>query len=109
MPTDASVQHRHPAQATSAEPPAIDMVVPWPVREWAPHVTADEAVAMRAALERGNVLHFPIWIFRSMRASSAFSTRAGLTAKPRTSTCAPTRPPCAARWANRQTWLISQR
>lgn len=59
MPTDASVQHRHPAQATSAEPPAIDMVVPWPVREWAPHVTADEAVAMRAALERGNVLHFP--------------------------------------------------
>lgn len=40
-------------------PPALDMVVPWPVRDWAPIVTPDEASAMRAALERGNVLHFP--------------------------------------------------
>ncbi len=40
-------------------PPAIDMVVPWPVHEWSPAVTANEAGAIRAALERGNVLHFP--------------------------------------------------
>lgn len=42
-----------------ALPPTVDMVVPWPVREWAPAVTPSEAAAMRAALERGNVLHFP--------------------------------------------------
>jgi len=47
------------AETTLASAPTIDMVVPWPVREWAPAVTSDEAAAMRSALERGNVLHFP--------------------------------------------------
>ncbi|KHK58887.1 3-deoxy-D-manno-oct-2-ulosonic acid (Kdo) hydroxylase family protein [Ralstonia sp. A12] len=46
-------------ELTTVAPSAIDMVVPWPVREWAPAVTVTEAIAMRAALERGNVLHFP--------------------------------------------------
>jgi len=51
-----------PFAADEAAPvgaPTIDMVVPWPVREWAPAVTLNEATAMRTALERGNVLHFP--------------------------------------------------
>jgi len=52
--------HNHDAgQQVGAAPTAIDMVVPWPVREWSPAVTFDEAAAMRSALERGNVLHFP--------------------------------------------------
>jgi len=52
--------HNHDAgQQVGAAPTAIDMVMPWPVREWSPAVTFDEAAAMRSALERGNVLHFP--------------------------------------------------
>lgn len=50
------------AESTAA-PRAIDMVTPWPVRDWAPEVAPDEAAAMRTALERGNVLHFSALAF----------------------------------------------
>ncbi|MHA6823146.1 Kdo hydroxylase family protein [Ralstonia pseudosolanacearum] len=48
---------------STAAPHAIDMVTPWPVRDWAPEVAPDEAAAMRTALELGNVLHFPALAF----------------------------------------------
>ncbi|MGN5353027.1 Kdo hydroxylase family protein [Ralstonia sp. L16] len=59
VPATPPARNHHSGQRAVAVPPAIDMVVPWPVREWAPAVTSDEAAAMRSALERGNVLHFP--------------------------------------------------
>lgn len=57
-PAKPPVREGRSGQPGIVVPPAIDMVVPWPVREWAPAVTPDEAAAMRSALERGNVLHF---------------------------------------------------
>lgn len=58
-PATPPTHNHYSGQRAVAAPPAIDMVVPWPVREWSPVVTSDEAAAMRSALERGNVLHFP--------------------------------------------------
>ncbi|NMV38372.1 Kdo hydroxylase family protein [Ralstonia insidiosa] len=58
-PAQQPVREECAGELAAVAPPTIDMVVPWPVREWAPTVTATEAIAMRAALERGNVLHFP--------------------------------------------------
>ncbi|WP_112185363.1 MULTISPECIES: Kdo hydroxylase family protein [Ralstonia] len=58
-PATPPARNHHSRQRAVAAPPVIDMVVPWPVREWSPVVTSDEAAAMRSALERGNVLHFP--------------------------------------------------
>jgi len=51
--------HGRSTEPALVVPPAIDMVVPWPVREWMPAVTPNESAAMRGALEHGNVLHFP--------------------------------------------------
>lgn len=59
MPAKPPVQHDHSGAQAVTVPPAVDMVVPWPVREWWPAVTPNESIAMRGALERGNVLHFP--------------------------------------------------
>ena len=58
-PAQQPVREECAGELAAVAPPTVDMVVPWPVREWAPTVTATEAIAMRAALERGNVLHFP--------------------------------------------------
>ncbi|MET3448747.1 Kdo hydroxylase family protein [Ralstonia sp. 1138] len=62
-PATPAARNHHSEERTLATPPAIDMVVPWPVCDWLPTVKADEAAAMRCALERGNVLHFPALVF----------------------------------------------
>ncbi len=60
VPAIPPVKGRGPSTAV---PRAIEMVTPWPVRDWAPEVAPDEAAAMRTALERGHVLHFPALAF----------------------------------------------
>lgn len=60
VPAELSAHCSCPESAASAAvQPSVEAVVPWPVHEWTPTITPTEAVAMRTALERGNVLHFP--------------------------------------------------
>lgn len=94
------------AESTAA-PRAIDMVTPWPVRDWAPEVAPDEAAAMRTALERGNVLHFPTLAFPLDARERRFLDARWSDGKTKNINCGPTRRTCAARWATRPTCAIS--